>query len=190
MKFKFKKLLGLVVTIILSTACSSIEIFKEKTEFRPYKAYQSFAVLNREVGLRGFNDEFLDAMVSDGLITLFEAQGMVYERQNPELVIRYSSNEDLRQREIINNMLPMWGWRVWDPFLFDPMFNSPNMFSTKNYELLQLIVEFIDTSNNQMLMQLTAVSEVQGEREKRKRIRKSVEKIAETYFNHIKNYKN
>lgn len=176
-------LLGLLIATI--TSCSSIEIFKEKTEFRPYKQYQSFVIVNREIGFKGFNDDLLDALVSDGLFEYFESQGLVYERENPDLIIRYTSNEDLRQKEVMNNNYPMWGWRVWDPFLFDPRFNNRPMYSTKNYELMQLIVDFIDPSNDKKLMQLTAVTEIHNPKDKKKKLRKSVEKVAETYFDHI-----
>ncbi|WP_291777991.1 DUF4136 domain-containing protein [Cecembia sp.] len=190
MKSLSKKLPLLCMIAYSLSSCSTIEVFKEKTEFRPYKEYQSFVILNREVGFKGFNDEFLDALVSDGLHQLFEEQGLVYERENPDLVIRYTSNEDLREKEVMNNMYPMWGWRVWDPFLFDPRFNNNRgMYSTKNYELMQLIVDFIDTKNDKMLMQLTAVSEIHNPNDKKRKVRKSVEKVAETYMGHIQNSK-
>lgn len=175
---------------ILFSSCSSIEIFKEKIEIKPYKEYGSFVILNREVGFKGFNDDLIDALVSDGLYQLFIDQGLVYERDNPDLIIRYSSNEDLREREVMNNMYPMWGWRVWDPFFFDPRFNNNRgMYSTKNYELMQLIVDFIDTKNDKMLMQLTAVSEIHNPKDKKRKVRKSVEKVAETYITHIQSFK-
>lgn len=185
-----KKILLSSILLILLFSCSSVEIFKEKTEIKPYKNYQTFVILNREVGFKGFNDDFLDALVSDGLYQLFQDQGMVYERDNPDLVIRYTSNEDLREKEVMNNMYPMWGWRAWDPLFFDPRFNNPRgMYSTKNYELMQLIVEFIDTRNDKMLMQLTAVTEVHNPSDKKRKVRKSVEKVADAYLAHIQNYK-
>lgn len=170
---------------VLLSSCSSIEIFKEKTEFKPYKKYQNFVILNNEVGLKGFNDDFLNALVGEGLKVALEKTGMRYETVNPELVVRFTSNEDLRQREVYNTMFPMWGWRVWDPMMFDPRFNNQSMYSTKNYELLQLIVDFIDPKNDKILMQLTAVSEIHQSREKKKKLEKSVEKIVETYLSYM-----
>lgn len=184
MKRKKHKLIAFGILILLSS-CSSIEIFKEKTEFKPYKKYQNFVILNNEVGLKGFNDDFLNALVGEGLKNALEKTGMRYETENPELVVRFTSNEDLRQREVFNNMYPMWGWRVWDPFMFDPRMNNRSMYSTKNYELLQLIVDFIDPKNDKILMQLTAVSEVHQSSEKKKKLKKSVEKIVETYLYHL-----
>jgi hypothetical protein len=184
MKRKKHKLIAFGIFILFSS-CSSIEIFKEKTEFKPYKKYQNFVILNNEVGLKGFNDDLLNALVGEGLKNALEKTGMRYETENPELVIRYTSNEDLRQREIFNNMYPMWGWRVWDPFMIDPRMNNRSMYSTKNYELLQLIVDFIDPKNDKILMQLTAVSEVHQSNEKKKKLEKSVEKIVESYLSHV-----
>lgn len=176
-----------LVLILFGTSCSSIEIFKEKTEFKPYKEYGSFVILNREIGHKGFPDDYLDALVSDGLKNLFENQGLVYEREKPELIIRYTSNEDRREKEVFNNLYPMWGYRVWDPWMYDPrMLRPDNTNSTKKYELMQLIVDFIDPANDKMLMRLTAVTEVYNPKEKNKKALKSVEIIGETYFQHIK----
>ncbi|WP_373497680.1 DUF4136 domain-containing protein [Aquiflexum sp.] len=177
----------ILLLIIFNTSCSSIEIFKENTEFRPYKEYSSFVILNKEIGQKGFSDEFLDVMVADGIQSQLENLGLVYERIKPELVIRYTSNEDLRQKEVYNNQYPMWGMRIWDPWMYDPRFmNQRNMVSTRNYELMQVVVDFIDPKNDKMLMRLTAVSEVSSEKEKKRRVLKSVDKIIQTYREHIK----
>jgi hypothetical protein len=172
--------------LIFFTSCSSIEIFKEKTEFAPYKEYKSFVITNKEIGHRGFNDAYLDAVVSEQLQYLLEEQGLKYERDSPDLVIRYTSNEDMRQKEVYNNRYPMWGGRVWDPWMYDPRFlNQQNMVSTKNYQLMQIMVDFIDPNKDKILMQLTAVSEVSGTKDKKKKAIKSIEKITQTYNSHI-----
>jgi hypothetical protein len=179
------KTMGILLLFLLS-ACSSIEMFKENTEFKPYRRYKTFAILNKEVGHQGFNDSFLDAMVSSSLQKEFESMGLVYESENPELIIRYTSNEDLRQREVNNNRYPMWGWRVWDPWMFDPMFNNRfNSVTTRNYQLLQLIVDYVDPQNDKMLMRLTAVSEVTNRKDKIKKLNKSVKAVSNTYKEHL-----
>ncbi|WP_373521319.1 DUF4136 domain-containing protein [Aquiflexum sp.] len=173
--------------IIFNSACSSIEIFKENTEFRPYKEYSSFVILNKEIGQKGFSDDILDVRVSDGIQNQLESLGLVYEKEKPELIIRYTSNEDFRQKEVYNNRYPMWGVRIWDPWMYDPRFmNQRNMTSTQNYELLQVVVDFIDPKSDKMLMRLTAVSEVSSQKEKSKKALKSVDKIIQTYESHIK----
>lgn len=183
-----KYLLVILLSLILfGSSCSSIEIFKEKTEFRPYKEYSSFVILNKEIGHKGFADDYLDAMVSDGIQGRLESMGLVYERENPELIIRFTSNEDLRQKEVYNNRYPMWGGRIWDPWMYDPRFmNQRSMATTSNYELMQVVVDFIDPKNDKMLMQLTAVSEVSSQKEKNKKALKSVDKIIQSYQDHIR----
>lgn len=176
----------MLFVLFLSSACSTIEIFKENTEFRPYKEYQSFVILNKEIGHRGFNDEFINALVSDGLQKSFENLGLIYDKNEPELVISYTSNEDLRQKEVYNNQYPMWGGRIWDPWMYDPRFlPQQNAVSTKNYQLMQLIVDFVDTKNNKMLMRVTAVSEVSDQKQKKKKAIQSVEQISETFKFHV-----
>jgi hypothetical protein len=177
---------GFLSFLFLLFSCSSIEIFKERMEFAPYKAYQSFVITNKEIGHRGFNEAFLDASVTEHLQELLEKNGLKYERESPELVIRYTSNEDPRQKEVYNNRYPMWGGRVWDPWMYDPrFFNQQNMISTRNYELMQIMVDFIDPKNDKLLMQLTAVSEVSSAKDKQKKALKSIEKIVDTYVNHL-----
>jgi hypothetical protein len=183
--FKIALLLSLLSLILFS--CSSIEVFKENTEFAPYKEYKTFVITNKELGHRGFNDTYLDALVSDQIQSQLEKQGLLYERERPELVIRYTSNEDSRQKEVYNNRYPMWGGRVWDPWMYDPRFFNPqNIVSTKNYQLMQIMVDFIDPKNDKILMQLTAVSEVTSPKDKKNKALKSIDKIVETYKNHIR----
>jgi hypothetical protein len=186
MRMDFKKTALSVLLYTLFSSCSSIEIFKEKTEFAPYKAYKSFVITNKEIGHRGFSDAFLDETVSDHLQTLLEKEGLTYERENPELVIRYTSNEDPRQKEVYNNRYPMWGGRVWDPWMYDPrFFNQQNQITTKNYQLMQIMVDFIDPKNDKILMQLTAVSEVSSPKDKNRKALKSIEKVIQTYKSHM-----
>lgn len=187
--YKYLRKIYVIVSALLITSCANIDIFKEKTEFQPYKKYNSFVIINQELGYQTFNDAFLDGLVSTNLQEFFEKKGMVYDRNNPELIIRFTSNEDKREREMYNTQFPMWGWRVWDPW-FDPFmmnrFNTPSV-STRNYELMQLIVDFIDPSKDQVLMRQTAVSEVGSIRDKKRKLLQSIEKIGKTYDNHIKN---
>lgn len=186
MEIKSIKPFFLLFSVFLFTGCSAIEIFKENTEITPYKTYTSFVLINKEVGIKGFDDEFLDAQVLQDLQEQMEALGLKYERTNPDLVIRYASNQDPRQREIYQNRNPMWGWRVWDPWMFDPRMNNRfNTVTTKNYELVQLIVDFIDPKKDKILMRLTAVSESNSPREKKKRLLKSVVQIVKTYQEHL-----
>lgn len=187
MNKNFSLYIVLVFLLFSISSCSSIEIFKEKTEFAPYKKYSTFAILNKEYGQKGFNDPYLDAVVADGLEFLLVEKGLVYDPKQPEIILRYTSNEDPRQKEIVNNRMPMWGFRVWDPWMYDPRFMNQPPISTKNYELLQLIVDFVDPKNDKMLMRLTAVSEVNSQKEKRRKVKKSVEQVVKTYIEHINN---
>lgn len=168
------------------SSCSSIELFKERTEIRPYKDYTSFVIVNKEVNSKSFSDELIEARVMNELEERMKALGLVYNRESPDLVIRYTSNEDPRQREVYNNQFPMWGMRVWDPWMFDPRFmGRQNMTNTKSYELLQLIVDFIDPKQDKMLMTITAVSEASSNKTKSKNLVKSAEKVVQAYKAHM-----
>jgi hypothetical protein len=175
------------VLVLLGYGCKSIEMFKENIEVAPKNSYASFVIVNKEIGQQAFKDALLDESVSILLQNQLEALGMVYDTGSPELVIRYGSSEDPRQKEFYPNQIrPMWGWRVWDPWMYNPMYmNRNNQYTSKNYELIHLIVDFIDPNADKMIMRLTAVSEAQSAKEKNKKISKSVNEVVKTYIEHI-----
>ncbi|UJP64369.1 DUF4136 domain-containing protein [Mongoliitalea daihaiensis] len=181
-----KKLL--ILTLFLG-ACSSIDIFKEKMEVRPIPLYQTFVIVNQEAKIAGFQDNFLDAIASSGLQNFLEEQGMVYDQTNPDVVIRYTSNQDPRQKDTYNYpIMPMWGMRVWDPWMFDPMWNNRmNPVTTKNYELFQFIVDFIDPKQEKLVIRITAVTETSNPKEQQKKLEKSVNLVGKAYLEHINN---
>lgn len=174
------------ISLVL-TSCSSIEIFKENTEIPPSNSYKSFALINQEVNIRGFSAQYLDEKVQEKLIAYFEAQGMVYDRMEPDLVIRYTSNEDPREREVnnYNNPYPYWRYRVWDPFMYNPYMRSNYGSRTDSYELLQVIVDFIDPNQDKFLMTLTGVTEVSSQKTKEKKVLKTTDKILDRFSSEL-----
>lgn len=178
-------ILLLLVLLIGLGSCASIEIFKENTEVKQTKNYKTFLIINKELGRKGFHDDMLDAIVMDQIQAQFETNGLVYEREKPEILIRYTSNQDPRQKEVYNNRYPMWGNRMWwDPWMYNPSYMNRQMTSTstQNYELLQVIVDFIDPQSDKRIMTLTAVSEVSSPKQKPKMVAKSTDRIMETFF--------
>ncbi|MFL0683064.1 uncharacterized protein DUF4136 [Algoriphagus aquaeductus] len=178
--------LFLILTLaFLAVSCSSVEVFKENTEIPIRKPYRSFVIVNKELEMQSFSDQLIDEMVKYELQKQLEAAGMVYDAKQPDLVIRYHSNEDLRQREIVNQMnpYPFWGYRIYDPWFFNPysMNNRPRV-STSNYELLQVILDFIDPVQDKFLMTLTAVTEVTNPKNKPKRTLKSLKSATDTFI--------
>jgi hypothetical protein len=177
--FCFICLLGLL------SACSSVEVFVENREASFQKSYSSFVLVNKELGIAGFADSELDKQGKDALEAQLIASGLVYDAKQPDLVIRYHSNEDLRQRERVNNMnpYPFWGMRMYDPWLFNPMMgNFRSQVTTTKYELLQVIVDVIDPKQDKYLMTLTGVTEVATPKGKTKITLKALEKTTNTFL--------
>lgn len=177
----------ILVFILLSSSCSSIDIFKENSEIPIRKPYTSFVIINQEIGIRSFSSQFIDQQVQIHLQEALEANGLVYDKSQPELVIRYTSNEDPRKRESYqnNNMFPFWGYRVWDPWMYNPYFNNRNYTTTSSYELVQVIVDFIDPREDKLLMTLTGVTEVSSEKSKSKKVLKTTDKIIEYFLSDL-----
>ena len=135
--------------------------------------------------MNGFEDKFIDELVKEELQAQLEEAGMVYDREKPDVVIRYHSNEDPRQREVVNNSnpYPFWGYRIYDPWMYNPYNNfNRNRISTSNYELLQVILDFIDPAQDKYLMTLTSVTEVSSPKTKKNKALKSLEKATETFL--------
>jgi hypothetical protein len=171
-------------------SCNSTEVFVENREIPFQKSYQSFVLVNKELGIPGFSDPKLDQQVQEALETQLLAAGLVYDAKKPDLVIRYHSNENLRQRERLNTMnpYPFWGMRMYDPWLFNPMMRNFNStVTTTKYELLQVILDVIDPSKEKSLMTLTGVTEVSSPKSKTKITLKALEKTTTTFleFNFI-----
>ncbi|WP_339876931.1 DUF4136 domain-containing protein [uncultured Algoriphagus sp.] len=169
---------------LIFSSCSSIDIFKENIETPIRKKYSSFVIINQEIGMRGFSSQFIDQQVQIHLQEALESQGLVYDKTGPELVIRYTSNEDTRKRETYqnNNTYPYWGYRVWDPWMYNPYYNNRNSTKTTTYELVQVIVDFIDSKEDKLLMTLTGVTEVTSEKTKSKKVLKTTDKIIESFL--------
>jgi hypothetical protein len=183
----FTLLFPLFILAFLSS-CASIEVFQENAELKIKKPYKSFVIINQEVGMRGFTSQFIDAQVQIRLQEALEAHGMVYEKVQPDLIIRYTSNEDPRQRDVVNNFnpYPFWGYRVWDPWMYNPnMYNNMSRNSTSSYELIQVIVDFIDPKEDKFLMTLTGVTEVSSPKSKDNKILKTTDKIVERFITEL-----
>ncbi|MFN3996539.1 DUF4136 domain-containing protein [Algoriphagus sp.] len=172
---------SLALILAFFTSCKSIEVFKENTEMPIVRPYKSFVIINKEVGMRGFSSQFMDELVQIQIQETLESNGMIYDTKQPDLVIRYYSNEDLRQREVVNNAnpYPFWGYRVYNPWFFNPYQN--NRVSTNNYELLQVIVDFIDPSKDKFLMTLTGVTEVSNPKYKQKKVEKTLNSVLKSF---------
>jgi hypothetical protein len=181
-------LFSLLFIFVLLSSCATIDVFKENAELKIKKPYLSFVIINQEVGMKGFASQFIDAQVQIRLQEALEAQGMVYEKIKPDLIIRYTSNEDPRQRDVVNNFnpYPFWGYRVWDPWMYNPnMYNNMSRNSTSSYELIQVIVDFIDPIQDKFLMTLTGVTEVSSPKTKDNKILKTTDKIIERFINEL-----
>ena len=180
----------LLVALLFS--CNSAEVFVENREIPFQKRYQSFVLVNKELGIPGFADPKLDQQVLEALEAQLLAAGLVYDAKQPDLVIRYHSNEDPRQRERVNTMnpYPFWGMRMYDPWLFNPMMrNYRSTVTTTKYELLQVILDIIDPIQEKSLMTLTGVTEVSSPKSKAKITLKALEKTTNTFleFNFTQN---
>ncbi len=180
MKWTFQIIVIILISVSF-TSCSSIEVFNENNEMPIVRHYQSFVIINKEVGMRGFSSQFIDELVQIQIQETLESHGMVYDAKQPDLVIRYHSNEDLRQREVVNNAnpYPFWGYRVYNPWLFNPY--QTGRVSTSNYELLQVILDFIDPKQDKFLMTLTGVTEVSNPKYKQKKLEKTLNSVLKSF---------
>lgn len=161
-------------------SCQTIDIFKENSEISIGGNYKSFVIINQEVNMQGFHSPILDHVVRTQIRQILESEGMTYNKTNPELVIRYTSNEIERKRDLKNNFnaFPMWGYRIWDPWSWNP-YNPMhrNVSQTSEYELLQIIIDFIDPKKDKFLMTLTGVTEITNFKSKPRIVLKTTDRL-------------
>lgn len=177
-------LLYFLLFVGLLVSCNSVEIFVENKEVPFQKTYTRFVLVNKELGILGFKDPLLDQQVQIALEAQLVGAGLVYDAKQPDLVIRYYSNEDLRQRERVNTMNPysFWGMRMYDPWSFNPMMGNLRAPVTRtNYELLQVILDVIDPTQDKYLMTITGVTEVTSSKSKSRIVLKALEKTTDTF---------
>ena len=178
-------LLYFLLFVGLLVSCNSVEIFVENKEVPFQKTYTRFVLVNKELGILGFKDPLLDQQVQIALEAQLVGAGLVYDAKQPDLVIRYYSNEDLRQRERVNTMNPysFWGMRMYDPWSFNPMMGNLRAPVTRtNYELLQVILDVIDPTQDKYLMTITGVTEVTSSKSKSRIVLKALKKTTDTFI--------
>lgn len=183
----FKIILFSFAVVLSLSSCSSIDIFKENAEIPIRQTYKSFVILNKEVSMNGFSTEFIDQQVQLRLEELLVKEGLTYDKDAPELVIRYTSNEDPRKREVRNDYpsYPYYGYRAWDPWRYNPYGYNQNNSNSTNYELVQLIVDFIDPREDKLLMTLTGVTEVSSPKTKSSKVLKTTDKLVSFFMNEV-----
>jgi hypothetical protein len=66
--------------------------------------------------------------------------------------------------------------------MFNPYNQGFNRVSTSNYELLQVIVDFIDPEKDKYLMTLTGVTEVSSPKSKPKKVEQTLKVILNSFI--------
>jgi hypothetical protein len=70
--------------------------------------------------------------------------------------------------------------------MYNPnMYNNMSRNSTSSYELIQVIVDFIDPKEDKFLMTLTGVTEVSSPKSKDNKILKTTDKIVERFITEL-----
>lgn len=72
--------------------------------------------------------------------------------------------------------------------MYNPYYNNRNNnSSTSNYELVQVIVDFIDQKEDKLLMTLTGVTEVSSQKTKSRKVLKTTDKIINYFLVELEN---
>ncbi len=182
---KFYKLTLILFFLLFHISCSSIEIYKDNTELSPYKENRSFMILNKENNLNGFADELLNEKTINEIEFKMMKLGLYYDNKTPDLVIEFSSNEDPRHKEIFRSQYPA-GRPLWNSYNNDPRgLSKQYTISFKDYEVIQVVMNFIDPTQDKMYIRVMAVTEVSSIESKYHLTTKSVGKIVKAYDQHM-----
>ncbi|SNR93396.1 protein of unknown function [Belliella buryatensis] len=182
---KLNKPTLLLSLLLFNISCSSIEIYKENIELSPYKENRSYMILNKENNLNGVADDLLNEKIIKEIEFKMMKLGLYYDSNTPDLIIEFSSNEEPRNKEIFRSQYPL-GPPSWNSYSNDARISRrQNTISFKDYEVIQLVMDFIDPSQDKMYIRVMAVTEVSSIESKYNLTTKSVGKIIKAYDQHM-----
>ncbi|WP_375582194.1 DUF4136 domain-containing protein [Cyclobacterium xiamenense] len=179
MKYSSSILLGSL--LIGLVACSPVRVFMEKNELASVEDYKTFFVINQYYDKDAFESPVLEDNLHNSLTLGMESFGFEENMEKPDLIVRYNTNLMDRQKEI--NTMPMmspFGWGMYSPWM---MPYGPNMggFRVENYDMGELVVDFIDTRQDKVVLRISAVGEINKPQQKSKNLETSVDKILRAF---------
>ena len=178
-------ILGLLLGLFISS-CSPVRVFMEKNEVAGMDAYKTFYVINQYYDKDAFESPVLEENLQYRLSEGMSNMGFEENETNPDLIVRYNTNLTDRQKEVNNMpmMNPFFGSGMYNPYMM-PYGMGRSSYSVEKYDMGELVVDFIDTKNDKVVMRISAVGEITKPKQKTKNLFTSVEKILKEFSKNV-----
>jgi len=167
---------GMVAVLLIS--CSPVKVYTEKSDIIGSREYRTFAILNEVQGKAAFNSPILEERLQNKLILEMENRGYVYDKDSPDLIIRYNTDITKNQRVIYPNPYTM----MWNPF-WGPM--GGRGMQAQKYDQGEVVFDFIDPAADKVILRATAVGTVNNPNDKEKKIQAAVNKVMKEFSSKI-----
>jgi hypothetical protein len=182
MKFQFAMLWLLMLTAFFS--CNPVKVYLEKNEVANTEDYRTFYVINQYYDKDAFDSPVLEENLQFRLTEGLKQFGFEQDAVTPDLIVRYNTNLTDRKKEI--NTMPMmspYGWGMYNPWMMGGF--GGGGYRVEKYDLGELVVDFIDTKQDKVVMRISAVGEINKPDQKSKNLKTSVEKILTEFSKRI-----
>ena len=174
--------------ILFTTSCASVQVFNEYDSTFKLNEGNTFAFAENNEPI--YNNEILDRSFRSELTAQLELRGIYKTQYAPDILIRYETEVEKTSEFIGQQNIPTWGypgfgfygpvfWPGGSPFVWRPY--NPGFYQNRTYESVNetgtLIVQLINTQNDEVIWRSTATGSVDNPKITRKTVNKAVEKI-------------
>lgn len=172
--------------MIMLASCSPVRVFLEKNEVAEVADYKTFYVINQYYDKDAFESPVLEDNLQNSLTEGMKGFGFEQDMEMPDLIVRYNTNLTDRQKEVNSTpmMNPYMGMGWYNPWMM-PWGSNMGSFRVENYDMGELVVDFIDTKQDKVVMRISAVGEITKPQQKSRNLKTSVDKILKTFSKKI-----
>jgi hypothetical protein len=178
--------IGMTLLILAAWACNPVKVYMEKNEIASVDTYRTFYVINEFYDKNAFDSPVLEENLNHRLTEGMKRFGLELDEKQPDLIVRYNTILTDKKKEV--NTMPMspWGWGM-NPWMWGPwgMPGGRGGYRVEKYDLGELVVDFIDTRKDKVVMRISAVGEINKPDQKSKNLKASVEKILSEFSKNI-----
>ncbi|WP_234364409.1 DUF4136 domain-containing protein [Lunatibacter salilacus] len=181
---------GFIGVLLALGACNPVKVYLEKNEMANPDAFNTFYVISQFYDTQAFNSPVLEENLQRSLTEGMERFGFEQNSEKPDLIVRYNTVLTDRKKEV--NTMPMnpygFGMNPWmwgNPWMMGPGMRGGG-YRVEKYDLGELVVDFIDTRQDKVVMRISAVGEINKPDHKSKNLKSSVEKILSEFAKTIK----
>jgi len=175
--------LSCVMLVVLLGSCSPVRVFLEKDQVSAAKDYETFMVENEIEGKYAYGSPQLDSLLRKQVAEGMQEQGYVLDTLSPDLVVRYNTILTQNQKEINTMAHNPWGWGMYNPWMwrypYSSMYNRG--YKTEKYLLGEIVMDFVDTEEEEAIVRLSAVGEVNKPKQMIKNVEVSANRIVKEF---------